>query len=107
LLQYLACEAMKSTIAWRVSSRSSREDIDANDSSTVSPRNCPFSRVGVSRNVSCADCSAERCINENTASSVGLSLWKLAACPAGASVFCTTAEMSAGLTGSPGSLISR
>jgi hypothetical protein len=98
---------MNSTIACRVSARSFTASMVANDWSIVSPRNWPFSRVGVSRKTFCAEYSAECRMRSKTASSVGLSLVNVAASAGATSVACVTAAMSRTDRCSPGSLISR
>src|SRR5690349_806912 len=90
-----------SRIARLVALRSPSAAMLANEMSTVSPVNWPFSRVGVSRKVSSEESFAECCMRSKTALSVALSESNVARRPAGADWNCSTAEMSPAVTVSP------
>ena len=92
---------MISRIARSVAPRSPAAIIVAKEMSTVSPVNWPFSRVGVSRNVSSDEWIAECCIRSKTASSVALSESNVARRPSGAAWYCMTAVMSSAVSASP------
>ena len=98
---------MNSCSACWVASRSAKAPIVAYEMLSASPRNWPFSRVGVSTNASWTEYFAERRIMSQTLSSVALELSNLASPPFGRSVCTTVAEMSRSSIASPASGTSR